>query len=57
MHDCPVRSTRAQGGGVRVNNRREPDELAALAEADLIEGRLVLLAAGKKNKLLLRVTG
>lgn len=41
---------------MRVNNRREPDELAALTEEDLIEGRLVLLAAGKKNKLLLRVS-
>ncbi|KAK9842091.1 hypothetical protein WJX81_008006 [Elliptochloris bilobata] len=44
-----------KGGGVRVNNRREADELVTLAETDLIEGRLVLLAAGKKNKLLLRV--
>lgn len=40
---------------MRVNNRREPDEHATLGEGDLIEGRLVLLAAGKKNKLLLRV--
>ena len=45
-----------QGGGVRVNNRREEDEQATLAEEDLIEGRLVMLAAGKKNKLLLRVS-
>ena len=41
---------------MRVNNRREADEQATLAEEDLIEGRLVLLAAGKKNKLLLRVS-
>ncbi len=44
-----------QGGGVRVNNERVDDELAVLGEADLIDGRLVLIAAGKKNKMLVRV--
>jgi tyrosyl-tRNA synthetase len=44
-----------QGGGVRVNNERVGDELAVLSEEDLIDGRLVLIAAGKKNKMLVRL--
>ena len=44
-----------QGGGVRVNNEKVEDELHLLQEADLIDGRLVLIAAGKKNKMLVRV--
>ncbi len=44
-----------QGGGVRVNNERVADEQHMLKEEDLIDGRLLLIAAGKKNKLLLRV--
>lgn len=44
-----------KGGGVRMNNARVEDELAVVAEADLIEGKMLLLAAGKKNKLLVRV--
>jgi hypothetical protein len=31
------------------------EELQAVQQADLIEGRLLLLAAGKKNKMLVRV--
>ena len=30
-------------------------ELYAVAEADLIDGRMLLLAAGKKNKMLVRI--
>ena len=44
-----------QGGGVRVNNERVGDEQHMLSERDLIDGRLMLIAAGKKNKLLLQV--
>lgn len=44
-----------QGGGVRVNNEKISDVEYRLEEKDLIEGRLVLIAAGKKNKLLLHV--
>ena len=44
-----------QGGGVRVNNKKISDVEYRLAKEDLIDGRLVLLAAGKKNKLLLHV--
>ncbi|PSC70485.1 tyrosyl-tRNA synthetase [Micractinium conductrix] len=44
-----------KGGGVRVNNEKVDDELAVLAEEDLIDGRLLLIATGKKNKMLVRV--
>ena len=44
-----------QGGGLRVNNVKIDDEGYVMTEADLIDGRLVLLSTGKKNKLLLRV--
>lgn len=43
-----------QGGGFRVNNEKVEDEAAVITEDDLIDGRLLLLATGKKNKLLLR---
>ncbi len=39
-----------------MNNRKVADENHKLEEDDLIDGRLVLLAAGKKNKLLLYVS-
>ena len=45
-----------QGGGVQVNNVRITSEDHEVSLADLIEGRLLLLAAGKKNKLLVRVS-
>ena len=38
-----------------MNNERIDDELHVVQEADLIEGRLLLIAAGKKNKMLVRV--
>ena len=44
-----------KGGGVRVNNIKISDELHVLSEDDLIGGRMMLLAAGKKNKTLVRV--
>lgn len=44
-----------KGGGVRVNNEKIEDELHELDEGDLMDGRLLLLAAGKKNKMLVRV--
>ena len=43
------------GGGVQVNNARITSEDHELQQNDLIEGRLLLLAAGKKNKLLVRI--
>jgi len=47
--------TTLQGGGVRLNNMKVEAEQHVLGEEDLIEGRLVLIAAGKKNKMLVRV--
>lgn len=44
-----------KGGGVYLNNAKVGEELYVVQEGDLIEGHLMLLAAGKKNKLLLRV--
>lgn len=45
------------GGGVALNNVKVLDAALELSAADLIGDRLALLAAGKKNKLLLRVEG
>lgn len=44
-----------KGGGVYVNNVKISDQNQVVASGDLIEGRLVLIAAGKKNKMLIRV--
>jgi len=44
-----------KGGGARLNNVKVGDEEATIGEEDVIEGRVLLLAAGKKNKLLVRV--
>ena len=46
-----------KGGGVYLNNSKVVEELAVIREEDLIDGRLALLAAGKKNKMLIRVEG
>ena len=45
-----------QGGGIQLNNERITAEDREVTEQDLIEGRLLLLAAGKKNKLLVTIT-
>ncbi|KAL4857707.1 Tyrosine--tRNA ligase [Chlorella vulgaris] len=50
-----MQPSKAAGGGVRVNNERIEDELHMLSEEDLIDSRMVLIAAGKKNKMLVRV--
>ncbi|KAK4537161.1 hypothetical protein CDCA_CDCA11G3186 [Cyanidium caldarium] len=44
-----------RNGGAYLNNERVTDESRSVHEADLIDGRLLLLAAGKKNKMLVRV--
>ncbi|KAK9862365.1 hypothetical protein WJX84_007104, partial [Apatococcus fuscideae] len=44
-----------KGGGVRMNNEKVAEETQTVTEEDLIEGRLLLLATGKKNKLVLRI--
>ena len=43
------------GGGVALNNEKVGEEGRVVGEDDLIGGRLLLLAAGKKNKMLVRV--
>ena len=43
------------GGGVSLNNAKVTDAARVFEEGDLIGGKVALLAAGKKNKLLLRV--
>ncbi len=44
-----------RNGGVSMNNDRIEKETDCVEEKDLIEGRLLLLSVGKKNKLLIRV--
>ncbi len=44
-----------RNGGVYINNVKVLDENWILGSEHLIEGRLILLALGKKNKLLIRV--
>eukprot|EP00775_Hariotina_reticulata_P008642 gene8642-8823_t len=44
-----------KGGGVYLNNVKVADEGRVVEPEDLIEGRLLLVAAGKKNKMLVRV--
>ncbi len=44
-----------RNGGVYVNNKKITDENYALQREHLIDGRLLLLALGKKNKLLIKI--
>ena len=44
-----------KGGGIRLNNVKVIDDGASISDSDLLDGRLLLLAAGKKNKMLVRV--
>jgi tyrosyl-tRNA synthetase len=44
-----------KGGGGYVNNTKICDEAAVVAEIDLVGSRLLLLGAGKKKKLLVRI--
>jgi len=45
-----------QGGGLRMNNNKITDDETTVTANDLVDGSLLLLACGKKNKLLLTVT-
>lgn len=42
-------------GGVYLNNGKIGDEKRSISQKDLIDGRLLLIAAGKKNKVLIRI--
>ena len=44
-----------KGGGVYLNNAKVADEAAAVGAADAVDGKLLLLACGKKNKVLIRL--
>lgn len=44
-----------KNGGVYLNNEKVTDENGSVESKDLIEGRLILLAVGKKNKMLIRI--
>ncbi len=46
-----------KGGGARLNNQKVDAEDTVVGEADVIEGRVMMLAAGKKNKMLIKVVG
>lgn len=45
-----------KNGGVYLNNQQIADEEKRIELSDLIEGRLCLLAVGKKNKMLIRIS-
>lgn len=44
-----------RNGGVSINNQKVEDENASILQSHLIDGKLFLLAVGKKNKVLIRV--
>lgn len=46
-----------KNGGVYLNNEKILDENGSISKNDLIDGRLLLIAAGKKNKILIRIEG
>lgn len=45
-----------RNGGARINNEKVADEGRTIASGDLIEDELLLLAAGKKKKLVIRAS-
>lgn len=59
IHACMVMMLQVKrlikGGGVYLNNTKVTDQDRILTSADLIDGKLLLLAAGKKNKMLVRI--
>lgn len=44
-----------KGGGIYLNNAKVAEIDRVVQADDLIDGKLLLLAAGKKNKMLVRV--
>ena len=47
--------TIAQGRGLRINNALVEDAAAQIADADLIDGRYLLVAMGKKLRAVLEL--
>jgi len=46
-----------RNGGIYVNNQKIDDENCVISDNLLIDNHLLLIAAGKKNKMLVRITG
>ena len=44
-----------KGGGIYLNNQKVQEELLVIKDEDLIDGKMLLIAAGKKNKLLVKL--
>ncbi len=44
-----------KGGAIRVNNRLVKVESETIAEGEAVDGRFLLLAAGKKNKMIIEL--
>ena len=40
---------------MRINNEKVSDEACQLSAEDLLEGRMLLLSTGKKNKMVVQV--
>eukprot|EP00850_Spirogloea_muscicola_P011177 SM000068S20609 [mRNA] locus=s68:402420:404951:- [translate_table: standard] len=45
-----------QQGGVYLNNEKVDGDARIVTERDILEGKMLLLAAGKKNKMLVKVS-
>jgi tyrosyl-tRNA synthetase len=45
-----------KGGGVYFNNTKVTEQDKVVHAEDLIDGKMLLLAAGKKNKMLVRIS-
>lgn len=45
-----------RNGGVYINNEQIQDENFVLTPGHLIDGKMLLIAVGKKNKILLRIS-
>ena len=45
-----------KGGAIRVNNRLVKEEGEIVGEEEAVDGRFLLLAAGKKNKMIVELT-
>ena len=44
-----------KNGGVRVGDRRIDDELDAICDEDLVEGRWIVFSLGKKNRAIIEI--
>lgn len=46
-----------ENGGIYLNNEKIVDNMRVISPDDLLDGRLLLLAVGKKNKKIIRISG